>query len=183
MPPIIDKDALEQYIEQYLGVLGYELVDLGLELMGHQWLISAFIDKPESAVAIRDCQIVNDKLKLVLEADKFANIDFRLIVSSPGLDRIVKKPADFQRFLGRKVKVQFPPSEGAKKGRTVEGILEQYNDGTITLTLPGGEALEFLQNETKIIRLVPEISFTPNKAAAEAAEDEDLLGEVEDPLA
>jgi len=162
----VDHEQLEQYIDQYLFDLGYELVDFSMEPMGRHLLLSCYIDLPSGTVSIKDCQIVNDKLRLVLETDRLAGMDFRLIVSSPGLDRVVKKPADFLRFQGRRIKVWFPPSEGARKGRTAEGTLEHYSeDGTILLQLDSGENLQFAQGETRLVRLVPQIDFSAGKGS------------------
>lgn len=167
----VDKDALEQYIEQYLFDLGYELVDFSMEPMGRHLLLSCYIDLLSGSVTIKDCQVANDKLRLVLEADRLAGQDFRLVISSPGLDRVIKKPADFQRFTGSRIKVWFPPSEGAKKGRTAEGVLERYgDDSTIHLQLDSGEALTFRQSDTRLVRLVPVIDFAGTKAPRPAVE-------------
>ncbi|MEO7994760.1 MAG: ribosome maturation factor RimP [bacterium] len=164
MRPPIDKPALERYIEDYVFELGYELVDFSMDPMGRAQLISIYLDRILGGITIKDCQVVNDKLRLVLEADRLAGQDFRLIVSSPGLDRVIKKATDFQRFQGRKIKVWFPPSEGAKKGRTVEGVLDNYgDDGTILLRVETGEALEFRYSDVKLVRLIPELDFTPGK--------------------
>jgi ribosome maturation factor RimP len=169
MAPLgIDKAEFERYIDQYLFALGYELVDFSMDTIARQWLLSCYIDKPAGGISVGDCQRVNDKLRLVLEADRLAGIEFRLIVSSPGLDRVVKKPADFERFLGRAVKVLFPPSEIAKKGRTLEGVLEAYDRGLITLRMPNGETLQVQQAETKVVRLVPQIDFSKSGRAAGA---------------
>lgn len=167
MPPVTDPIALEHFIDEYLFDLGYELVDFTCEPMGHALLLTCYIDRPLGGVSIKDCQLVNDKLRLVMEADRLAGLDFRLIISSPGLDRVIKKPADFVRFMGRRIKVWFPPSESARKGRTLEGILESYQDGEIMLVLESGEALEFHQQETKLVRLVPQIDFSARKGGQE----------------
>ena len=167
----LDKDALEQYIDQYLFDLGFELVDFALDPMGHQFLVTCYIERINGSVTIKDCQVVNEKLKLILEADRLAGVSFSLVISSPGLDRVIKKPADFERFVGREIRVWFPPSEGAKKGRNVGGILEEFRNGKIVLRVESGETLEFALADTKLVRLTPKIDFTPGKISQPPGEE------------
>ena len=101
-PFFIGKNTMnvQALLEVTLPALGYEFVDL--ELMRNNSM-RIFIDKPEG-VGIEDCVAVSNHLTHLFMAE---NIDFeRLEISSPGLDRLVKKEADFVRFAGQKAKVK-----------------------------------------------------------------------------
>src|SRR5690606_5798690 len=95
------KMSVEQLIEQVTQGLGYELVDIELSPKGR--LIRVFIDI-ERGVTVDDCATVSNQLSRVFEVE---NVDYdRLEVSSPGLDRPLKKPSDFERFAGQQVQLR-----------------------------------------------------------------------------
>ena len=93
---------VENFIEKMVKQLGYELVDL--EIINHGQLLRVFIDKPDF-VNIDDCVLVSNQLNHALSVEEEFNYD-RLEVSSPGVDRVIKKLEDFDRFNGEKVKIK-----------------------------------------------------------------------------
>ena len=95
---------LNTLLETTVVGMGYEIVDVELSPRGRT--IRVFIDAPtkESGVDVEDCVRVSNQLQRVMEVD---GIDYdRLEVSSPGLDRVVKKEADFERFAGQEIYIQ-----------------------------------------------------------------------------
>jgi len=87
-------------VETTVNGLGYELVDLERSGRG---MLRVFIDKPEG-ISVDDCQVVSNQLTRLFLVE---NVDYdRLEVSSPGLDRPLKKEADFVRFAGEKAAAQ-----------------------------------------------------------------------------
>jgi ribosome maturation factor RimP len=116
--------SLQQIVEQALAGLGYELVDLEFVARG---LLRVFIDRPGQPLGptIEDCEAASRQLVRVLEVE---GIDFsRLEVSSPGLDRALKKPADFERFAGEQVAIRMRlPIEGR---RQFQGVLRAGESG------------------------------------------------------
>lgn len=97
------------------------------------WFLRVYLDKPEG-VDINDCEavsrVLSDKLD---EADPIEG-SYVLEVSSPGADRILRKPEHFARFLGQKVEVRlYRPRKGAK---SVVGTLAGFADGAVTLDTP-----------------------------------------------
>ncbi|MDR2874707.1 MAG: ribosome maturation factor RimP [Methylobacillus sp.] len=102
---------LHTLLEESLRQIGYEMVDL--EISGRGKLIRLFIDKP-GGVNIDDCALVSEQVSNLLAVEHDVDYD-RLEVSSPGLDRVLKKPADFARFAGSKVMLKLRiPVEGQK---------------------------------------------------------------------
>jgi len=121
---LVSLTSLQQIVEQALAGLGYELVDLEFVARG---LLRVFIDRPGQPLGptIEDCEAASRQLVRVLEVE---GIDFsRLEVSSPGLDRALKKPADFERFAGEQVAVRMRlPIEGR---RQFQGVLRAGESG------------------------------------------------------
>lgn len=103
---------LQGLVERSVTQLGYELVDLEISNRGK--LLRVFIDKPEG-VTIDDCVLVSNQLGNVLAVENDIDYD-RLEVSSPGIDRVLKKPADFERFVGQRAQVKLRvPMDTRKK--------------------------------------------------------------------
>jgi ribosome maturation factor RimP len=133
-------------IESTVTGLGYELVDV--ERVGGG-LLRVFIDKPEG-ISVEDCQTVSHQLTRLFLVE---NIDYsRLEISSPGLDRPLKKEADFVRFAGEKAQLKLRmPLSGQKK---FVGIIGALNEGVLQLDVDGTLVAIELSNLDKA-RLVP----------------------------
>lgn len=113
-------------IETTVVGLGYELVEF--ETSPRARLLRVFIDKPESApksgISVEDCAVVSSQLSRVFMVE---NVDYdRLEVSSPGLDRVLVKPADYRRFAGQEVQLKLRVPLG--KQRNFSGVLEGLRD-------------------------------------------------------
>ena len=92
----------EQLIDKTVTQLGYELVDL--EIINHGQLLRVFIDKLDS-INIDDCVAVSNQLNHVLSVEEDI-VYGRLEVSSPGMDRVIKKLKDYERFKEEMVKIK-----------------------------------------------------------------------------
>jgi len=125
---------LGSLVEQVVSGLGYELVDLELSPKGR--LFRVFIDI-ERGINVDDCATVSNQLTRVFEVE---NIDYdRLEVSSPGLDRPLKKLADFERFSGHEIQLRLSLPIGNQ--RNFVGVLEGVRDGEVLITTEKGELL------------------------------------------
>ncbi|HEX5363304.1 MAG TPA: ribosome maturation factor RimP [Gallionella sp.] len=133
-------------VETTVTGLGYELVDVERSGRG---LLRVFIDKPEG-ISVDDCQVVSNQLTRLFTVE---NIDYdRLEVSSPGLDRPLKKESDFLRFAGQKAQLKLRmPIAGRKNFVGVIGVLE---NGILQLDVEGSQIEIDLANLDKA-RLVP----------------------------
>jgi ribosome maturation factor RimP len=142
---------LTELLEQTLPALGFELVDVERSPNGRQ--VRVFIDKPQG-VDVEDCASVSNHLTRLFAVE---NIDYeRLEVSSPGLDRPLKKAADFVRFAGQDVQLTLrEPIDGARRlkgtlrGFEDDGVLVETAKGRLSIPLPGIERA----------RLVPQIQW------------------------
>jgi len=141
--------ALEELLESTLEGMGYELVDV--EQLARSKLLRIFVDK-EGGITIDDCVTISNHLSRLLIVE---NIDYgRLEVSSPGLDRPLRKETDFLRFIGETIKLKLRvPVQGQ---RNFVGVLREVNDGIIKLEVEGKLLNLELSNLMKA-RLVPKL--------------------------
>lgn len=153
---------LTELIEATVNGLGYELVDFERSARG---LLQVFIDHPPTEgnvasknIGIEDCEKVSAQVHYVLEVE---NVDYdRLEVSSPGLDRPLKKLADYVRFAGSEAVLTLKrPIEGRKQYR---GILRAPHESIISIELKDkeeGVVLDFALSEIDKARLIPQVDF------------------------
>jgi ribosome maturation factor RimP len=133
-------------VETTVAGMGYELVDFERSGRG---MLRVFIDKPEG-ISVDDCQTVSNQLTRLFLVE---NVDYdRLEVSSPGLDRPLKKEADFVRFAGEKVQLKLRMPLAGRKNFV--GIIGAVEDGTLKLDVDGSQVDIDLSNLDKA-RLVP----------------------------
>ena len=139
--------GIENLIEQVVSGLGYELVDIEFSPRGR--LLRVFLDI-ERGITVDDCATVSNQLQRVFEVE---NVDYdRLEISSPGLDRPLKKLADFERFVGENAQLRLSLPIGNQ--RNFVGLLGGVRDGAVVLTTEKGEHLLPFQDIEKA-RLVP----------------------------
>ncbi len=130
--------------------MGYELVDLQASNGGR--LLRLFIDKP-GGIGVEDCAAVSRQLSRVFEVE---GVDYdRLEVSSPGLDRPLRKASDFERFAGRKAEVRMRTPDAGGRRRFV-GVLRGASDGRVSLELEGG-LVALALDDLERAKLVPEL--------------------------
>jgi len=165
----------QQAVERGVQALGYELVGVERSTGG---LLRVFIDRvagrsyeagPGDAVTVDDCERVTRHLQYALEVDR---VDYaRLEVSSPGLDRPLRRPADWQRFAGSEVELTLrAPHQGRKHWR---GRLQPREAGWRLLLPREGnatiEVLDFDLHEVREARLVPQLDFKSRRMRPAAA--------------
>ena len=140
---------LNELLEKAVGGLGYELV--AVELGNHGRLMRIFIDKV-GGVNIDDCAAVSNHLTRLFTVE---NVDYdRLEISSPGLDRPLKRSKDFERFAGRRVKVKLRiPINGHKRP---SGVIQNVREDGFELDVDG-ELLAIAFADIDRARLVPNI--------------------------
>lgn len=134
-------------VEKVVTGLGFELVDF--ETSPRARLLRVFIDI-ERGVTVDDCAAVSNQLTRVFEVE---NVDYdRLEVSSPGLDRPLKKEADFARFAGQEVQLRLVMPVGNQ--RNFVGVLLGLEAGVVSVQTAKGE-MRFPLDEIEKARLVP----------------------------
>ena len=123
-------------VEPILEEMGYELVDVEYVSSYGRWILRLFVDK-EGGVTIGDCAHITEELGDLIDVKEFIRHEYNLEVSSPGLDRPLRKEKDLSRALGKKVKMRMAtPLEGR---RNFTGVLLRYGNGTLHLEVDGQE--------------------------------------------
>ena len=132
--------------EQIGDPQGIEVVEVDILGGGVHRVVRILIDKPEG-VTHGDCELLSRQLSEMLDAgDVIPGAAYTLEVSSPGVDRKLTKPKDFERFKGQKIKVSLKaPVDGEKR---YEGVLEDFESDVLTLSVRQGKA-----KEPKLVRI------------------------------
>lgn len=141
---------IQALLERVITQLGYELVDFEMSNRGK--MLRLFIDKPQG-ITIDDCVLVSNHVSHLLAVEHDIDYD-RLEVSSPGLDRVLKKASDFIRFAGTRVKIKLRvPMDGKKN---FVGVLQGLDGGEV-LVERDGTTLRFAMTNVEKARLDPEL--------------------------
>ena len=142
-------------IEKTVVGLGFELVDIEQSPRGR--VLRVFIDMPGKVggVDVEDCALVSNQLSRVLAVE---NVDYdRLEVSSPGMDRVVKKESDFVRFAGQMIQIKLRIPHNNR--RNFQGRLLGCEEGQVSLHLSADgkeENVTLAFNNIEKARLVPQ---------------------------
>ena len=128
----------------------FELVDVEYVKEGGTWYLRAYIDKP-GGITVDDCEVVSRALSDLLDKHDFIEDAYVLEVSSPGLDRPLKKEKDFARSIGEEVDVRTFRAISHQKEFT--GILRDYDKEKIVLEMEDQELLEIARADIALIRL------------------------------
>ena len=142
---------IEELIQPTVTEMGYELVDVEFVKEGPNWYLRIFIDK-EGGVTIDDCEAVSKTLEKIFDEKDPIEQAYFLEISSPGIDRPLKKKEDFIKYNGEMVDVKlYKPYEGSKE---YTGKLVGYdeNDGTVTIEVDD-KNIAFTKKEIAGIRL------------------------------
>ena len=130
--------AVEEMATPVLDEMSIELVDIVYIKEGGGWFLRIFIDKP-GGVGLEDCRRVSEQIDPLLDEHNPIPHSYTLEVSSPGLERPLKKPADYGRFTGSKIRLNtFVPVEGRRK---FKGVLVASDNHSVTLDTEGNRVV------------------------------------------
>jgi ribosome maturation factor RimP len=128
-------DKIQEIAERVAQSSGLEVVEVELRGGGNARMLRIFIDKPDG-VTHEDCANFSREVGTIFDVeDAVPGSTYTLEVSSPGLDRKLSKPADFERFTGSLVKLM--TRDPVNGNRHFEGRLESFHDGRLNLELTG----------------------------------------------
>ncbi|MDE2305960.1 MAG: ribosome maturation factor RimP [Gammaproteobacteria bacterium] len=134
------REALMQMLEPTIEALHFELVDLEFAKSGRGGLLRLFIDRADRAsgpVTVDDCAVVSHAVSEVLDAADPIGGHYTLEVSSPGLDRVLRKPAHFAQVVGERVFVELKlPIDGRRR---YLGRLSEVGADAIVVEVDGRE--------------------------------------------
>ena len=128
---------------------GCELWDVEYVREGSEYFLRLYLDK-ESGVDINDCERISRAMDPILDEKDPIPTSYHFEVCSAGLERALKRPSDFERFMGSAITVKlYRPRNGLKE---IPGILRGYEDGKVTVEA-GKETITFEKSEVALVRL------------------------------
>ncbi|HHP51404.1 MAG TPA: ribosome maturation factor RimP [Moorella mulderi] len=146
-------EVVRNKLEPAIENLGYELIDWEYGKEGGRYILRLYIDQP-GGISLDDCERVSEVVGNILDQEDPIPHSYNLEVSSPGLERPLKKEKDFVRLAGRKIKLRlFTPIQGQ---RQFQGKLLGCREGKIEVELPGGQRMTLELDQIASARLVYE---------------------------
>ena len=121
---------VEELLKSVIENIGYELYDVKYEKEGKDYYLRIIIDK-EEGIDINDCEKVNNAINDILDEADYIKEQYFLEVSSPGLERILRKDKHFEKQIGKEISLKlFKP---INKQKELNGILIEYNKNELTI--------------------------------------------------
>ena len=147
------KEEYEKRTEEYMLPIvekrGFELYDVDFVKEGNDYYLRAYIEKP-GGITINDCVDVSREMNEILDKEDYIKEAYIFEVSSPGLDRPLKKDKDFERNLGKQVDIK--TYKAFDKQKEFTGVLSAYDKDSVTVTFEDGD-FTFLRKDISLIRL------------------------------
>ena len=144
------ENQVETLLEPIINELGYELYDVIYEKEGKDYYLRIFIDQ-ENGIGIEDCEKVNEAIDNLLDEKDLIAGSYFLEVSSPGLERLLRKEKHFRKNIGKEIMVKLYRPMNQKREFT--GILKSFKDNKIALEM-GKEIVEFELKDTVCVNAV-----------------------------
>ena len=126
-------EGIEKQIQRIVESEGLELVHVDYRRQGHAFLLRIDIDK-EGGVTVDDCTLISQQVSTWLDVEDPIPGEYELQVSSPGLDRRFYRDADYEKFLGRLVRVK--TSKAIRGLHVIVGRLKTFDGSTVVVTDP-----------------------------------------------
>ena len=139
------EEKVEKLLENEIHNLGYELYDVEYAKEGKNYYLRIFIDK-EDGIDLNDCEKVNNAITDMLDEADYIKEQYFLEVSSPGIERAIRKEKHLQENLGNEIEVNlFKPIKGSKQ---ISGILSNYDEEKIILD----DKIEILRKDISLMK-------------------------------
>ena len=146
------EERVESLIESTVNNLGYEIYDVEYAKEGKDYFLRIFIDK-EAGIDLNDCEKVNDGINDLLDQADYIKEQYFLEVSSPGIERILRKDKHLEANIGVLVEVKmFKAIDGQK---VLQGTLKEFTKDSILLELEDKD-LEISRKDISVIKTVYE---------------------------
>ncbi len=127
------EEKVESLLKEKIESIGYDLYDVEYAKEGPNYFLRIFIDKPEG-IDLEDCEKVNNEIMEKLDEADYIKDQYFLEVSSPGVERVLKKEKHLEQNIGNEVQIKlFKKDENGKK--EYQGILKSFDEQTITIEL------------------------------------------------
>ena len=125
------EEKIEALVKEKIENIGYELYDVEYAKEGKNYFLRIFIDKPEG-IDIEDCEKVNNEINDILDTADYIKEQYFLEVSSPGIERVLKKDRHLKQNIGKEVQIKlFKKDEQGRK--EIQGTLKAFDAEYIIL--------------------------------------------------
>lgn len=125
------EEKVEQLVKDKIEAIGYELYDVEYAKEGKNYFLRIFIDKPDG-IDLNDCEKVNDAINDMLDAADYIKEQYFLEVSSPGIERVLRKEQHLKQNIGNEISIKlFQKDENGKK--EYQGILKGFDNEKVEL--------------------------------------------------
>ena len=125
------EEKVENLVKEKIESIGYELYDVEYSKEGKNYFLRIFIDKQEG-IDLKDCEKVNDEINDILDTVDYIKEQYFLEVSSPGIERVLRKDKHLERSIGEEINVKlFKKDELGNK--EYQGILKKFDENSIEL--------------------------------------------------
>ncbi|PBE94168.1 ribosome maturation factor RimP [Clostridioides difficile] len=142
--------TIEEIVTKITDEHGFEMVDVEYVKEEGEYYLRVYIDK-EEGISLNECELVSRELSPILDEKDPIKENYFLEVSSPGLDRALKKDRDFVRYQGRDVDLKlYKPLNGCKQ---FEGELVGLTEDNNIKIIANGKEMEFNRKDVAIVRL------------------------------
>jgi len=124
-------------VEPVLGDLGFRLVRVKIQGDGRDRIVQLMAERPDGSITVDDCEAISKGVSPVLDVADPISGAYRLEVSSPGIDRPLVRPSDFEDWSGHEAKIELKDAIDGRK--RFKGILEGFEDGEVRIKADTGE--------------------------------------------
>ena len=145
------QEEVIELLEPTVKALGYELIDIDLKLGGSDGLLRLYINS-DQGISLDDCSVVSEQVSALLDVEDLIPGQYRLEVSSPGTDRVLRTEQHLLQFAGQRVKIQTHELINGRK--RFAGELKGMRDELVVVDIDGNE-IEIPFDKVKRARLAP----------------------------
>jgi ribosome maturation factor RimP len=131
------EERARKVCEPLIAAEGLELLDLEFVREHNEWILRLFIDNPGGSVGVNECQKASNAVDTALDVEDFITQAYSLEVSSPGVNRPLKKPEHFKRVIGQKVRIKTFGPFGEPPRKNFLGALKEATAETVAIEIEG----------------------------------------------
>ncbi len=144
------EEKVQDLIQLKIEDLGYKLYDVQYVKEGKDYFLRVYIDKPQG-IDLDDCEKVNDAISNELDKANYIKEMYFLEISSPGIERTLRKENHFQENIGNKIDIKlFKPIEGKKE---YQGLLKSFDKEKIEVEEQEGKIIELDRKNISLVKL------------------------------
>ncbi len=134
---MVEDNALERIVRPVVEGLGFEFWGLEWSVTGKQGFIRVFVDAYDRRITVEDCGLISEQVGAVLDVDEPLSVPYRLEISSPGIERVLFAPWQYERYVGSRVQVRLrAPRDGQRR---LHGVIIAVDDKAVQLGTEEGD--------------------------------------------